>query len=149
MTSQQKKKWLQEYRNLSREVERINRRIDACLEEIAYIKTTATRSTSALSGSPGTGSNKGREDVWAKLADLSAEVNCLVDKYISDRKACEKKQKKIITAISSIGDMTLEQILFLRYINERKFEEIALDLDYSIRHIWRLHGVALNRLKIK
>ena len=149
MTNQQKKRWLQEYRSLTREIERINRRIDNCIEEIDSLKATATRSTAVLDGVPGDSGHKSREDLWIKLADLSDEVNELIDKYIDERRTLEKKRKKVVEAIGEIDNHILEQLLIARYIDNLKFEEIAIEMEYCIRHIWRLHGAALTKLKIK
>lgn len=40
-TSQQKKKWLQQYHALTREIDRTNRRINSALQEIEVLRATA------------------------------------------------------------------------------------------------------------
>ena len=148
-TSQQKKRWLQGYRALTREIERIDRRITSCLEEIDAIRETAEKSTTVLSGMPGGGGFKGREDIYVKLIDLSNEVNLLVDKYVDERKVLEAKRALITQAISTIGDAAMEHLMILRYVENMNFEGIACEMNYCIRQIWRLHGEALNRLEVE
>ena len=148
-TSQQKKRWLQRYRELTRDIERIDRRITSCLQEIDTIRATAEKSTTILSGMPMGGGFMGPEDVWVKLIDLSNEVNQLVDKYVNERREAERKHKEIADAINSIDDGALKTLLLMRYVDGETFEQIAVDMGYCIMQIWRLHGKALERLEVR
>ncbi len=56
---------------------------------------------------------------------------------------------KIEKAISSINDYGLESILRLHYINGMSWEKVAVKMNYSYRHTTRLHGIALQKLKIE
>lgn len=147
-TSQQKKKWLQGYRELTRDIERIDRRITSCLGEIDSIRATAEKSTTILTGMPGGGGFRGPEDMWIKLIDLSNEVNLLVDKYVDERRDAECKLAGIVAAINGIDDGALRALLLKRYVDCSTFEQIAVDMGYCIMQIWRLHGKALERLEV-
>ena len=149
MTPQQKKRWLQQYHSLTREIDRTNRLIDSLLQEVDALRATAEKSTTVLSGMPGGGGFRGPEDVWIKLIDMSNEVNQLVDKYVDQRRMLEGKLKAITTAISNIDDGTLRVLLLMRYLDGATFEQIAVDMGYCIMQIWRLHGKALERLEVE
>lgn len=148
-TSQQKKKWLQQYSTLTREIERTNRRINSALQEIEVLRATAEKSSTVLSGMPGGGGFRGPEDVWVKLVDLSNEVNQLVDKYVDERREAERNREAIIEAIANIDDGALRVLLLMRYVDGATFEQIAVFMGYCIMQIWRLHGKALERLEVR
>lgn len=148
-TSQQKKRWLQRYRELGREVDRLDRQINSALQEIEVLRATAEKSTTVLSGMPGGGGFRGPEDVWIKLIDMSNEVNVLVDKYVDERREAERKLSEIVMAINSIDDGALRTLLLMRYVDGSAFEQIAVDMGYCIMQIWRLHGKALERLEVR
>jgi len=148
-TSQQKKKWLQQYHTLTREIDRTNRRINSALQEIDVLRATAEKSTTVLTGMPMGGGFKGPDDVWVKLIDLSNEVNLLVEKYVDERRDAECKLAGIVTAINSIDDGALRTLLLMRYVDCSTFEQIAVDMGYCIMQIWRLHGKALERLEVR
>ena len=148
-TSQQKKRWLQRYRVLGREVDRLNRQINKSLQDIDAIRATAERTTTVLSDMPGSGGFKSREDIYAKLVDMSEEVDLLVDGYVDQRRIAEKQRDDIITAIRKLDDPAMETLMILRYVDDLTFEEIAVGMTYCIRQIWRIHGGALNRLQVE
>ena len=46
-------------------------------------------------------------------------------------------------AISQMPTGIYRTILIDRYINCKKWDDIAADMHYSVRHVTRLHGAAL------
>lgn len=148
-TIRQKKRWLQRYRELGREVDRLDRQINSALQEIEVLRATAEKSTTVLSGMPNGGGFRGPEDVWIKLIDMSNEVNQLVDKYVDQRREAERKLSEIVMVINSIEDGTLSTLLLMRYVDDATFEQIAVNMGYCIMQIWRLHGKALERLEVR
>ena len=148
MTSQEKKRWLQKYRELNIEIGRSDKRINAKLQQIEQLRSLAERMTSTLTGMPQGGGYKSREDIYIKLADLGNETNSQVEEYLGDKRKAKQMQEDIIQAISQLDDPTLRQLLWLRYIDGSVFEQIAVDMGYCIMQIWRLHGKALERLEV-
>ena len=59
-----------------------------------------------------------------------------------------KIRKDIEDKISNMDDELLAEILFEKYIFGKTLEEISLILNYSKRHIERLHIKALEKLEI-
>jgi len=141
MTSQEKKRWLQRYRILDQE---INQRLD----QIDALRATAERTTTVLSDMPGSGGFKSREDIYIKLIDMSNEVNKLVDGYVDKKREAERQRNNILSAIRALDDPSMEALMYMRYIDCCDFEEIAVTMAYCIRHVWRLHGNALQRLEV-
>lgn len=148
VTSQDKKRWLRRYSGLNREVEHIDRQIDTALQEIEAIRSTAERTTTTLTGMPAGGGFKSREDIYIKLADLSEEVDRQVDRFVEMRKQRMAQRAEISMAIVAIEDYNLKKVLMLRYCMGWQYEEIAVEMGYCIRQIWRFHGQALNKLVV-
>ena len=72
----------------------------------------------------------------SKIVDLETEINTEIDKLV-------EKRKEIESVIRAVEDSTLRTLLEYRYINGKKWEEIALMMGYDYRWVLRLHGRAL------
>lgn len=59
---------------------------------------------------------------------------------------CEIK-REIITVVSAVPDARMRTLLMLRYVDFRTFEQIAVEMHYSWRHIMGLHKMALGAVK--
>ena len=130
MTSQEKKEYLLGY-------QRINQRVNCLLLEQQQWRELATRVSPNLSGMPRGGGGGGTQGAVAKIVDLETEINEEIDKLVDER-------KRIEAAIRKINDPTLRILLEYRYINGKKWEEIALMMGYDYRWALRLHGRALS-----
>jgi hypothetical protein len=75
-------------------------------------------------------------DRLAKIIDLENMINENIG-YLVDLK------KSAMRVIMKMSDTDQQGVLIARYFNGRKWDEIAEDMNYDIRHIYRLHGVAL------
>lgn len=53
------------------------------------------------------------------------------------------KKMEIIETISGVPSAECNRILYLRYVECKTWEEIAVDIGYTWRHTIRLHGDAL------
>ena len=82
----------------------------------------------------------------------SASADGMINKMIRlDEMACEledtmieraKKRAEITTQITLMPNGTYMQILFKRYVEMQKFEQIALDMNYSYDRVRHLHQEA-------
>lgn len=59
------------------------------------------------------------------------------------------RKNEIITQIDSIENEVFYDILFSRYIEQKTFEKIAQDMNYSFRQITRLYEKALKEFEKK
>lgn len=90
-------------------------------------------------------SSKGQDTLGntvAKIVDLQNEINADIDKLID-------LKKEVIATIDSIGNTDQIDILYRRYIRFQKWEWIAIDMNYNLRWIYRLHGKALKKISEK
>lgn len=67
-----------------------------------------------------------------------------------DRRIDELYQIKleILSAIGAVNDSTLRKLLVKRYLQFKTWEQIAVEMSYSWRQIVRLHGKALQKIKM-
>ena len=122
---------------------RIDQRINSKLEQIISLHALATKATSSLSDMPvsKTESQSKMAEIIAKIVDLEAEINRDIEKLI------EIKQN-IVSTIKKVQNPELQTLLELRYLCFRTWEQVALEMDYSIQHIFRIHDKALKSVKI-
>ena len=116
----------------------LDKRINSKLEQVESLNALATKATSTLSDmpkSPNRGSSK-LEDTIVKIIDLQEEINRDIDKLV-DLKA------EMVGTIKQIQDKELQVILEKRYLCFETWEKIAVDMNYDIRHIHRLHNLGL------
>lgn len=132
MTNQEKKEYLLGY-------QRLNQRINRLLLEQQQWRELATRVSPNLSGMPRGGGEGGTQGAISKIIDLETEINAEIDKLV-------EKRKEIEGIIRMVEDSTLRTLLEYRYINGKKWEEIALMMGYDYRYILKIHGKALSML---
>lgn len=121
----------------------LDRLISSKLEQVDSLRDLAEKCTSTLTGMPGNPSRSLSTvaDTVAKIVDLQMEImhdiNDLVD-----------MKRDIIRCVNNIGNAEFQTLLELRYLCFKTWEEIAVEMKYNIRHIYRLHDDALNTLVI-
>ena len=77
---------------------------------------------------------------YAKIDEMEREIQGMIDAYVD-------KKRLIVSQIDAIPDELNYEILFLRYINRKTFEEIATEIHNSYRNATRLHGKALKEFE--
>ena len=136
MTNQEKKLWLMQYRGILDD-------IDDLIRERKTWKDRAERITAQISGMPGGGGDeRGGEEAILQIAEISAEI---------DRQtvAARARRREIRTCIGRLKDQRLRRLLRLRYIDGHSFDRIADEMHYSWRWVLKLHGQALDQLRVK
>lgn len=79
------------------------------------------------------------ERAYCCLADYAEDADKLMQEMIAARQRAE-------VLIASVPDAVQREVLTRRYIIGQRWESIAIDMDYEVRHIYRLHGNALSVL---
>lgn len=121
----------------------INNAINAKLEQIAELKSLATKITvSPFNGgsfSEGTYTDRvGR--TTARIIDLEAEINDEIDKLV-------ELKLTINELLSAINNSTWRTILERHYILNESWDKISEKIGYSARHINRMHSQAIEYLE--
>ena len=80
------------------------------------------------------------ESIMVKIVDLDREINKCVDAFV-DYKAVVWEQ------LDKLMDEREKQILWLRYVEEKTWNNISTILYLTPRHIMRIHKSALNNLE--
>lgn len=89
-----------------------------------------------------------------KLNSVSSKVENKVIELLAlenDIKECKIKKEvaidKISKVIDKVDDETLKKLLKLRYLEFRKWDNIADILGYSNKHVFKLHNQALKYIE--
>ena len=82
------------------------------------------------------------ENFMIKLAELG-------DEYARMQMSYKLERDKRIAMINGLSNPIHVRILRKRYIDGKTFEEIAVALHYTYRHVTRLHGSALQEFSAK
>jgi len=117
---------------------RLDQRINSKLEQLESLKGLATKCTSTLTGMP---KNPSRStsmmaDAVAKIVDLQAEINRDIDLLVDLK--CE-----MVRVIKNVEHAEYQTLLELRYLCFKTWEQIAVDMNYSIDNVYRIHRKAL------
>ena len=117
----------------------IDQRINSKLEQVTRLRESVTNCTATLSDMPRPDSpNKQRmEETICKIVDLEREINEDIDRLV-DLKAEARR------AINAVSDPDQQLILELRYLCFKSWEQIAVDMGYELRWLYRLHHRALD-----
>ena len=76
-------------------------------------------------------------------------IDAEAQKYVKARLRYEREVHKRIDMIGALDNAQHIQILTLRYIDGKRWEEIACLMHYSFRHVTRLHGQALASFAVR
>ena len=72
----------------------------------------------------------------SKLYDLQLEAAQKIEQLMWEK-------DEIIAAINAVDNQTYRIILVSRYLNGEAWPDIAAELNYDLRHVYRLHNAAL------
>ena len=118
---------------------RIDQRIQSKMEQVASLNDLATRATVTYSDMPGRGTRNihRMEDAILSIIELEAEINADICKLVDTK-------KDIVHKIKSVENPEYQTLLELRYLCFKSWEQIAVDMGYDLRWLYRLHHRALN-----
>lgn len=71
-----------------------------------------------------------------KIMSLEDDINTRIDELVQQKADAMRR-------IQNVPDQDQQNILIARYVNGEKWEKIAVDLNFSIAQIYRIHGAAL------
>ena len=117
---------------------RIDQRINSKLAQVMSLRDLLEKTTVILSGTPkpATRNPDTMEDTIAKIVDLENEINMEIDALVN-------LKADITRRIKRVENTEYQTILELRYLCFKRWEEIAVDMGYSLRRLYELHDCAL------
>ena len=118
---------------------RLDQRINSKLEQVASLNELATKCTWALTGmprNPSRGISMMAEAV-AKIVDMQTEINYDIDRLID-------LKREMVKLIKLVDNTECQTLLELRYLCFKTWEQIAVDMGYTIDNVYRIHRKALS-----
>lgn len=138
MTNSEKKEWLSRAYHM-------DRRLRAKMRRAESLANLATKASSIGDGVPVSGGGymtSRLESIAVRLADLGTEI----EKDADDMRRMVEETR---SAISTVGDQTLVDILEMRYIDMMKWEEISAMMGLSVDYTYQLHRRALEMIRVQ
>lgn len=122
---------------------RIDQRINSKLEQIVSLRELATKATSTLSDTPPSGTRNvhSMEGIIVKMIELENEINKDIDTLVD-------LKRDIMVIIKKVNNLEQQTLLELRYLCFKTWEQIAVDMGYSLQHTFRIHDKTLKEISI-
>ena len=119
------------------------RRCELKLEQLA---AQCTSMTAKITGVPGGGGDVHKDGPLASLAQARVDLR---NAYLE----AERKEKEVEDFISLLPDVRHRAVLTLYYVNLFKWPRVVEEMEkcglyYSERHVFRLHGDALQQARV-
>ena len=138
---QQKKKITAEVKHMLRAVKYANKNIERINRLIQVIRSRAEKVTTSYSDVPGSHNPGSRSDTYDKLVDAERQQHAAI------RQWCDAI-KQVQVVISWLENYDDRAVLEHRYINCEEWLDISFALNFSVQHLYYIHGRALYRLAI-
>ena len=135
MTYEEKKEWLRRYRKAAR-LKKIK------LEQVEKYRTDAEHVTQVLSPASGSnGDGQALPRAVVRIADAMQSANLQVME-------CQRICEEILRVMSQTVDIQDYEILYLRYVGGKKWEQIAASVGMEVSSVYRRHKRAVKALDI-
>ena len=121
----------------------LDARINAKIQQVSALNDLATHATATLTGMPRNPSRSESRmaEAVVKIIDLQNEINHDIDELVD-------LKREITRRVKSIPNTEYQLLLEKRYLCFMPWEKIAVDMGYSIQHIYRLHDWALREFPV-
>ena len=130
-----------EAKNYLESYKQIQTRINVLQAEINRLRTEAESVSINLDGMPkGTANDDKLSRIVADMADLEQTM-------IEEMSGLYVRRMRIITLLGQLKSHKHQLLLQKRYIECKSWEHIAVEMDITWRHCYRLHGSALAEFK--
>lgn len=117
----------------------LDMRIKSKLQQIESLNELATSCTVVYSDMPRNPNHGGSkiEKAVVKIIEVEESLKRDVENLV-------ELKKEIMTTIHSVANVELQTLLEKRYLCFLSWEQIAVEMHYSIQHIYRIHDEALS-----
>lgn len=121
----------------------INRIIESNMRELYALKSSSIQGAKFDTGSVSGGQLPDTtQSAVSKIIELEERINSDIDKFVGIK-------LEIREAIDLCSDLKFQLLLRLRYLEFKRWDEIAATMGYDVRQIYRLHSDALKDLESK
>ena len=131
IVEQTAKEYLNQVRNLETQMKILKEEIDTLREMV--VSTGAVQQQERVMSS---GAQDRMAETICKINEKEEEWNQLMREFALAR-------AEVIISIQKLNNTDYEQILYKRYCQSKKWEEIAMEMNYSYQWVCKLHGRAL------
>lgn len=124
------------------QIKKANSSINIKLEELESIKELLLKVTPTPcdgTGGGGGGATDRMAERLAKKMDIEAEINSEIDKLVDLKMEARKK-------IEQLPESEM-QVLYKRYFQFKKWEQIACEMAYTRQGVCKIHGRGLQNLQ--
>ena len=128
------KEYLQQIYIIRRKISRLRQRIDIIEAELYTAKTTKMQPDRVMT-------SHAADD---KMLTLIAKKDRLASDIRREIQVLYAKRAKIMHEVEQVPDEQLRQLLTERYELCHTWEQIAVNMDLSVRYVYMLHGKALS-----
>jgi hypothetical protein len=122
---------------------RLDQRINSKLEQVESLNELATKVSSTLTGMP---KNPNRAtstmaDTVTKIIALQAEINNDIERLVD-------LKREMVAVIKAVLNTERQTLLELRYLCFKTWEQIAVEMNYTVRNVHLLHKEALKAVVV-
>ena len=122
----------------------VDRQVDEATERVERLRARLEAGRmSKLTGMP-----RGGSDDWTATADKLIELERRVNARVRDLVRLKHAAMDAIDAIDGADESRLREVLELYYIDGYSWERVAETMELDKRWVFRLHGRALQRIKV-
>lgn len=118
-------------RNIDREINELLREKEEVRDRVLKITQSYTGDTVQSTKDP---------HKFDRVVELEMEIDRHIDELVAVK-------TEILHGIAQLSDGRYREILRLRYLSGKTFEQIAVEMNYSWRHVCTLHGRALLKME--
>ena len=124
-----------------RRARRVDRRVDEATERVDRLRAKLEAGRmSSITGMP-----RGGAQDWTATADKLIEL----ERRVNERtRELVRWKLMAMDAIDLVDEARLREVLELYYIDGFTWEQVAQRMNYDVRQVFRLHGKALQKVKV-
>ena len=121
----------------------LDNRIKSKLLQIDSLNELATRCTPSYSDMPKSPNREG-----SRMESAILDIIELEDEISKDVIELVALKKEIVEVIKQVGNTEYQTLLEERYLCFITWEQIAVDMNYSMQHVHRMHSAALKEIVV-